>query len=49
MTMDSDNENVVLILVYSVLKELHHKNYFEIKDIIKNVYVFLLLSSRGTI
>lgn len=49
MTMDSDNEKLVLILVYSVLKELHHKDYFDIKDVIKNVYMFLLLSSRGTI
>ena len=47
--MDSDNEKLVLILVYSVLKELHHKDYFDIKDVIKNVYMFLLLSSRGTI
>ena len=47
--MDSDNEKLVLILVYSVLKELHHKGYFDIKDVIKNVYMFLLLSSRGTI
>ena len=47
--MDSDNEKLVLMLVYFVLKELHHKDYFDIKDVIKNVYMFLLLSSRGTI